>query len=448
MLNMNRNTKILVFLLVGLIPPFSQGIAQSASGDTLRLEEAVAVALANNLDIRVAATEKEIADNDVRFMDAAFLPQLNGNFTRNFSTSTINQELSNGTKTERNNVKGNVLNAGVAMNWLLFDGLRMFATRQKIQELQVLGDLNVKNSIQNTVFNVIITYYAVVRQQQQLKAIIEQMDISNERLLLAERRFETGLGSKVDVLQAKVDLNAQKSAMLQQQTLIEQSKTTLRQLLNIKDEQPFLVTETIPVKKDLSITSLQETALLNNITLQQVQQNKTVAALTLKEFKADRFPRISFNSNYTLNRNKSEAGLFLLNQNAGFGYGLTATVPILNNFNNRRQIQAASIDIKRLDLQYQNEKIRLQTVLLNAFKDYQFQLKALALEEENLLLAKENVVVALARFKQGLSTTVEVKQAQVSLEEAYNRLISTRYNAKLAESQLQLQQGAFVMKRG
>jgi outer membrane protein len=448
MLIMNRNTKILVFLLVGLIPPFSQGIAQSASGDTLRLEEAVAVALANNLDIRVAATEKEIADNDVRFMDAAFLPQLNGNFTRNFSTSTINQELSNGTKTERNNVKGNVLNAGVAMNWLLFDGLRMFATRQKIQELQVLGDLNVKNSIQNTVFNVIITYYAVVRQQQQLKAIIEQMDISNERLLLAERRFETGLGSKVDVLQAKVDLNAQKSAMLQQQTLIEQSKTTLRQLLNIKDEQPFLVTETIPVKKDLSITSLQETALLNNITLQQVQQNKTVAALTLKEFKADRFPRISFNSNYTLNRNKSEAGLFLLNQNAGFGYGLTATVPILNNFNNRRQIQAASIDIKRLDLQYQNEKIRLQTVLLNAFKEYQFQLKALALEEENLLLAKENVVVALARFKQGLSTTVEVKQAQVSLEEAYNRLISTRYNAKLAESQLQLQQGAFVMKRG
>ena len=160
----------------------------------------------------------------------------------------------------------------------------------------------------------------------------------------------------------------------------------------------------------------------------------------MKERKAERYPTLNFNSTYNFSKtdNKVVINQFtpLFNQTLGFNYGLSATVPILNGFNTQRQIKQAKLDIQYQQLVLENQKSQINLAVSNAFKDYELQKKSLALEEDNLALAKENVMIALERFRQGVSTYLELREAQKSLEDGYNRLIAARYNTKLAETEL------------
>jgi outer membrane protein TolC len=126
----------------------------------------------------------------------------------------------------------------------------------------------------------------------------------------------------------------------------------------------------------------------------------------------------------------------LFNQNNGYNFGFAASVPIFNRFNARRLIKQAELDIQYQQLFFENQRSLINTGISNAFKDYEYQKRALALEEENIQLAKENVAIALERFRQGVSTNLELREAQISLQDAYNRLIAARYNTKVAEIEL------------
>jgi outer membrane protein TolC len=74
--------------------------------------------------------------------------------------------------------------------------------------------------------------------------------------------------------------------------------------------------------------------------------------------------------------------------------------------------------------------------VINAFQNYEQQKKALALEEENILLARENLDIVFETYKLGVATLIQLKLAQNSLADAENRLIEARYNAKLSETEL------------
>jgi outer membrane protein TolC len=134
----------------------------------------------------------------------------------------------------------------------------------------------------------------------------------------------------------------------------------------------------------------------------------------------------------------------LFNLNHGFNYGFSVNVPILNGFNTRRLIRRAKLDIQLQEVSYGNEFSKIDVALTNAYKDYELHKKLLTLEEENIQLARENVQIALERFRLGVSTNLELREAQISLEQAYNRLIASRYNTKVAETELLRLQGNIV----
>jgi outer membrane protein TolC len=79
-----------------------------------------------------------------------------------------------------------------------------------------------------------------------------------------------------------------------------------------------------------------------------------------------------------------------------------------------------------------------------AYEDYILQIKALDLEEENILLARENVEIILETYRLGQATYLQLREAQKSLEDAYNRLIAARYLTKLAETELLRLRGDLV----
>ncbi len=432
-----------IVLAIALLTP-----GAASAQRMLTLEEAIATALNNNYDIQLSRNDSMVAALDYSYRNAVFLPRLNATAGTSWNVNNQRQTLADGTKREQNNIKSNNVNAALNLNWTLFDGLKMFATRDKAEELIKLGEFTIKNQVVNTVATVITTYYNIVRQKQQLRAIEEQMQVSQARVTLAERKLDIGVGAKPDVLQSKVDLNAQKAAILEQQTLIEQLKEQLNQVLNVQAATMYEVTDSIPLNTGLALGDIQNSIENTNPLLLLSRKNIDIAGYTLKERKAERFPTLSFNSvyNFTRTNNQSVINQFspLFNQSKGLNYGLTAAIPILNGFNTKRLIRQAELDIRYQELLYDNQRSQINLSVINAFKEYEQQKKALALEEENILLAKENVSIAVEVYRLSAATIIQLREAQKSLEDAYNRLIAARYNTKVAETELMRLKGDLV----
>jgi outer membrane protein TolC len=419
----------------------------------LTLEEAVATALQNNYDIQLSRNDSIVAALDYSYRSIVFFPTLNG--TVGASSTKNNQQLkfvkrSGGgdSAVNRDAVKTDNINYSANLNWILFDGFKMFTTRDKAKEFLALGSLTIKDQVVNTIAFVVITYYDIVRQKQQIKAIDEQIVLNEERVRLAQYKLDIGTGAKPDLLQSKVDLNAQIALKLQQETQTEQLKEQLLQAMNAANGQLFEVSDSIPINKGISLGQIQEGIEQTNPLLLIAKKNIDISKLIVKERRADRWPLISFTSAYNYNQNDNNVAVninqpFFI-QNKGFNYGLNASVPIFNRFNNKRLIQQAQIDTRYLQLVFETQRSVLNLNVITAYKEYELQKKALTLEEENILLAKENVDIVFQVYKLGGATLVQLREAQNSLELAHFRLIGARYQTKLAEIELLRLKGELV----
>src|SRR5688572_15553462 len=432
---------LVIFLLI-LLP-----VIKIDAQPLLTLEEAIATALQNNYDIRLSRNDSAVAALDYEYRNTVFWPRINGNAGAFWNYNNQRQEFISG-EVRQGNVATNNVNASINLDWTLFDGLKMFATRQKAEEYIELGALRIKNQVINTVAVVVNTYYDIVRQKQQLRAVEEQMSISQTRVDLSQRKLDIGVGAKPDVLQSKVDLNAQKAAQLRQLTLIQQLKETLNQTMNVVQNSAYDVSDSIPINTQLILGDIQNNIENSNTFLQILKKNIDIANYTLRERKAERFPIVSFNSAYNLNRTNNDIALNpalpIFNRNRGYNYGFTATIPILNNRNTHRLIRQAELEIQYQRLIFDNQRSLVNLGVINAFRDYELQKQALELEESNILLAKENVSIILETYRLGQATYLQLREAQKSLEDAYNRLIAARYNTKLAETELLRLKGDLV----
>lgn len=412
--------------------------------ELLTLEKALQIGLKNNYDILMARNRKEAADLNYHYAFGAFLPTLNGSASRTWSNVNVKQKYSTGNNVERNNSSSNNTALSADLDWTLFDGLKVFATKDKLKAIQSLGNIQVKEQMVISIADMIDAYYIIVLQKQELKTITEQMAISKERVKIALNKLQSGLGSKIDYLQAKVDLNAQKADSLRQQTLIAESKTTLNRLIQLPDDQQYRVSDSIPVNMDLQLGEIRQTALAQNYGLLSAQKNIDISRLALKEINRSRFPTISFTSSYSYSKQNSQAGFFLFNQSKGLDYGFKASIPIFQRFNIDRQAKQAKLDIAYGELSLQDNRSQVTTAVRNAYKDYVYYKKAMTLELENMDVAEENVKVTLAAFRLGQVSSIEIKEAQQSLADARMRLITARYNAKLSETKLLQLQGKLL----
>src|SRR5690242_2323386 len=207
--------------------------SKSFAQDTLTVDKAVATALNNNYDILLAKQDSASVAISNEYRNAVFLPTLNANSTLLFNNNKQRSKFASGKDTTRTGIKTSNLNASLNLNWTLFDGLRMFIARDRLNVATIRGSLVIRNQVVNTISDVIKTYYDIVRQKQQLKNIEEQMTLSGDRLRLAQYKLDIGVGIKPDVLQAQIDYNTQRAAQLNQQSVIDQRKHDLNRLMNV-----------------------------------------------------------------------------------------------------------------------------------------------------------------------------------------------------------------------
>ena len=409
--------------------------------DSLTVEMAIATALSNSYDIRLSRQDSAVAAINNDYRNAVFLPTLNGTATTLYNNNNQQQKLSDGSERNRSGIRSNSLNYGLALNWTLFDGFRMFIFRDRLDVSIRQGSLTIKNQVVNTVSDVIKTYYDVVRQTQQLRNIEEQMVLSSDRLRLAQYKLDIGVGIKPDVLQAQIDFNTQRASQLNQRSIIDQRKQDLNRLMNVPQNINYKVSDTIMVTSDLVLGSLLNDLTESSPALRLARGNIDLARLDVRDAKAQRFPTIGFTSAYNFARtnnntvvNPVQQPLFSLNK--GFNYGLTASIPIFNQFQVRQQIRQAKLSVDFLQLQYENQQSIVTTDILNNYRSYVAQKEIVAVNDSSVVLARENLMIERERYRLGVTTFIELRTAEESLANAVFSAITTRYNLKIAETEL------------
>src|SRR6476469_3822090 len=133
-------SSVLLFLL-GMITFGAQAQDSFAVRDSLTVEPAIATALQNNYDIFLARNDSAVAAIDYSYRDAALLPRVNGTTSVLLNNNAQNVTLADGTKRNRTGITSKNVNASVGLNWVVFDGLKMFVTRTKAGEYVQLGSL-------------------------------------------------------------------------------------------------------------------------------------------------------------------------------------------------------------------------------------------------------------------------------------------------------------------
>lgn len=414
----------------------------------LSAKDAVAVAIKNNYDLQLVRNDSTSYAIDKSFAKAAFLPKINASGGLLFNNNNQKQTFNDGTLRQSKGVRSNALSGSLFLNWVVFDGFKMFATRDKLSEYVRLGELNIKNQVLNTTSAVLKTYYNIVYEKQQLIAIEEQIAIDKERKEVAEKKLKVGLGAKPELLQAKVDLNAQEAAKLQQRNNISNLKEQLNQIINVAIDTQYEVEDSISNDDEIILGEIMTASQNFNPQLLSIKKNIDIGRLTLKERQAEKYPVVSINSAYNYNRNNNQTVVNpfspLTSLNRGFNYGLGVSIPIFNNYTVKRDILQAKLDLEYLDITYRKQQSEIELAISNSFKTYQLQRQILALEEENIIDAKENVFISLQRFRNGLGIYLELREAQKSLADGYRRLFAARYNTKLAEIDLQTLRGEVV----
>lgn len=397
-------------------------------------QQAIALALENNYAIKLSKNNSTINTNNASLGNAGFLPNVVANFNDINRVETSRVDLASGQTREAVNAQTTNINYGVGLTWRIFDGLQMFATYKGLKELQKLGDLNARLTVQNTIADVLVAYYDVVTQQKQYEAAKTGLEVSALRRKNANSRYTLGKGSKLELLAAKVDFNTDTTLILTQQDAIKMAKIRLNDLMAINAKTEFMIDEIINIDASLNYESLITQTETQNPDLQAALINQRIAKFNLQQVKGTRYPVLGLTSGYNFQNNTAPPTSFALRSTfRGFNYGLTASLNIFNGFQQNRIEKNAKLALDNAAIELQRAKQTVNSSLLNAYQTYQTNLKLIGLEEKNVAVAQENLNITLEKYRLGSIIPLELREAQRNFLNANVRYTNALYQAKLSE---------------
>ncbi|MEO6721320.1 MAG: TolC family protein [Ferruginibacter sp.] len=408
---------------------------QSNAQDTLRLSDAVNIALKNSLDIQLANNDVEANAILNNYGVAGGLPLVTASMGNNEQISTINQKLNTGVSITRDAAAVNNLTSNVSGSILLYNGNRVVATKKRLAQLEKQSQSLLNSQIQNIIGAVMTGYYDIVRQQSYLITIERSIDASNQQLQIVKTRQEVGLANNADLFQAQIDLNALQQTYTSQQLIIDQAKTELLRLLTLRPDSIIAIRDTILVDKNITLEQTLNN-LNKNADIIAAQDQVRINEFIVKETAAQRYPSVRGNLGYNFSRNNAAAGQLLLNQSYGPSAGITLGIPIYNGSIFKRQQKVAEINVRNAEL---NTKVLLrdyEAQVVKSYQSYASTLKQLETEQQNYILSNQLLELALKRFQFKQATIVDVKNAQQSFEESGYRLVNLNYAAKSSEIEL------------
>ena len=398
----------------------------------ITLSDAINLALKNNLDIQISKNNVSAASINNHIGVAGGLPTITANASTNQQLTALNQELSNGTIINRNAVMGNNSAVNFVGTFLLFNGGRVLATKNRLEELKNLSQQQLNVTIQNTIADVMLKYYAVVQQQNFVSTLNQSIEVSKQKLSLIETRKSVGLSNDAELFQAQLDLNAQVQALQSQNILINQAKSDLLRSLVLQPNSEITVKDTIIVDRNVGWEAV-EVNLKKNPNVLTADIQIVINKIIERETNARRFPSVNANTGYNYNLNQSTAGFTLLNQIYGPFLGFNVSMPLYTGTANVRQVRVAKINTENARLQREIIVQNYQNTAAKAWEAYNSTIQLIDNEQKNYQIAQKLLNLITQRFQLGLGTIVDIREAQQSFENSGFRLNNLNYNAKVAE---------------
>jgi outer membrane protein TolC len=410
------------------------------------LSRCIVLGLERNFSMKVARNNEQIANNNFTKGNAGFLPTVT---TTNRFGGTVNSTTQNLNDNSQNNTQGIYNTTGSAAlnaNLTLFNGFNVQSTWQKLNELKQMGELNTQMSMENLLSQIIAEYYYCIEQVNFFKNMEYAVSLSKERVRIDEERYLLGSSSKLELLQSIVYLNADSSRLARQNEQILESEVRLKKLMALEnlEEKIVLKDTSIVFNPDLIYGELLESTLDLNTSIQIASKNQRISELDYKIIASRSYPYLYLSSGYNYSYRGygtgtiSEYGAVAINNQhtRNLDYGLTLGMDIFDGNNRRREKGNAHIEVENRIYKLQEVEQDIKAELLTVYYAYENNLRLVQMEEQNLDVARENLEIALERYRLGALSGLALREVQKSLLDAEERLISVKFQTKLAEISL------------
>tara|TARA_R110002049_G_scaffold301845_1_gene494266 strand:- start:386 stop:1702 length:1317 start_codon:yes stop_codon:yes gene_type:complete len=407
------------------------------SQEIITPEKAMSLALENNYGIKLANTDVEVAKNNASILNSGYLPTLTGNAGATYNLDNTEAVFSDGRVTVLDDAESSRYNASLNLNYTLFDGLGRVYNYKQLKETQHLTELQARETIENTILQLFTVYYNVAEVAENTNAIEQTLDISKDRLIRADYQFDYGQSTKLEVLNAQVDINNDSISLMNFKQQLRNYKRDLNLVLGNTLDNEFNIDTEIDFKTLYNKDELFEKAKTNNVDLLQINKSITINTLGVKSEKSAYLPTVGLTGTYGWNKNDNNAASFLsVSTNTGLSGGLNLSWNLFDGGSAITRVKNAKINLEAQNIQKEELMVTLERDFNNAWDNYQNKLNIYRLQENNIKTAQNNFDRTQEKFKLGQVNSIEFRQAQLNLLNAELNKNQAKYLAKLAELEM------------
>ena len=410
---------------------------QLTAQKVLTKKEALQIALENNYGIKVATNSLEIAKNNASIYNSRLLPTLTANAGTNYNNSNQDFERQDGSSNSINGAETKTYNASVNLNYTLFDGLGRKYTYKQLKETHQLTELQVRETIENTYLQLFTVYFQIARLSENIQNLKKTLSISKQRLKRASYQYEYGQSTKLEVLNAEVDVNNDSINFINAKQLFNNTKRDLIVVLGNQQDINFDVETDVDFIALLSLEDLLQKAVENNVVLKQREKNITINKYVVKATKGNYLPKIGLTSSYGWNKSQNPASSFLAGSEVtGLNAGINLSWNLFDGGNTKTRVANAKITLENQEILKQQQKEVLENTLKNTWEEYHNKLFVLRAQEQNVITNQNNFDRTQERYKLGQVSSIEFRQAQLNLLNTQTAVNNATFDAKLIELQL------------
>ncbi len=410
-------------------------LCSPSSAQKITLQQAIDMALKNNFEISIEKNNTEIAKINNNIGMAGGLPLVSFNTSDQSSYIDINQKLNTGTQIKRAGTFSNSLNSNVSGTVILYNGYKIVSTKNRLGIQQKQSEQNLLAQIQNTIADVMMKYYRIVREQQYVITLEESINLTKKQLELVQTKKSVGLAGDAELFQSQIDLNSRILDLQSQQTVVKQSVADLAGILELRSDSSLFVSDSIVINTGIDLPAVLN-AINTNPEISSLDNQIKINQLLEDEVASLRKPSLRLNTGYNFGSTQSTAGQLLLNRSYGPFVSFGLSVPIYSGGTVKRLQQTAALNSQNAFIKKESAINNQQTAATKTFQSYESSITQLNTQQSTLQLSKQLAELSLQRFQLNSATSVEVREAQKSFEEAGFRLVNLQYVAKIAEIEL------------
>lgn len=426
--------KIAIVLFLVILQGFSQ--------EVLTKKQALEITLENNFGIKIANNNLEVAKNNAGIYNSGYLPTANlksGIDYRNNNQKIIFTDPQTGNDAERvgTGAVTKSYSTTLGINYTIFDGLGRKYNYQQLKETYNLTELQVKETIENTYLQLFTVYFQIARLSENTLNLKEALTISKRRFKRAKYQYEYGQSTKLEVLNAEVDINNDSILIINATQQLSNAKRGLNVILGIDRDVNYEVETAVDFNNLMNFEALQKKTILNNTALKQNKKNIAISEFNIKINKANYVPSLNFSSSYGFNRTENENlvnpfGARLINS-GGLNAGLNLSWNIFDGGATKTKVANAKIALETQQILLEQQKVTIRNSVKNTWENYKNQLFVLKSQEKNIQTTQNNFDRTQEKYKLGQVTSIEFRQAQVNLINSKTAANNAKFDAKLIE---------------